>query len=88
MKIIRCQICVKLLAKSGKFDNLQIKCPRCKTLNHFSLSATSATPEVHETPSDKGARDDKSIPKSTPTIRRAKKNVFKGISQDFGQNPK
>lgn len=48
MKFIQCQNCDRKLLKIGKFDELSIKCPRCKTINH--LSVTNAKPEVHETP--------------------------------------
>ncbi|WP_338670168.1 Com family DNA-binding transcriptional regulator [Pseudodesulfovibrio methanolicus] len=39
---IRCGNCNRLLGK-GQAINLQIKCPRCGTLNH--LKATSLNPE-------------------------------------------
>ncbi|WP_268799080.1 Com family DNA-binding transcriptional regulator [Pseudomonas huanghezhanensis] len=48
MEDIRCgQCCRKLAAVSG-FVELQIKCPRCRTLNH--LRATSLLPERQEHP--------------------------------------
>lgn len=52
MKFIQCQNCDRKLLKIGKFDELSIKCPRCKTINH--LSVTNAKPEVHETPEYNG----------------------------------
>lgn len=32
---IRCGECARLLAKAAQFVDLQIKCPRCGTLNHM-----------------------------------------------------
>lgn len=32
---IRCKCCGKLLAKVVKFEQLQIKCLRCKTINYY-----------------------------------------------------
>lgn len=61
MIFVRCCACQKLLAKAGEFKNLQIKCVRCKTVNHFSLSVKNAISEVHETQNKKGARDDKDL---------------------------
>lgn len=38
---LRCRMCNKLLAKGvGK---LEIKCPRCKALNNWSLTTKNAT---------------------------------------------
>lgn len=39
MNFIRCQNenCRKNLLKIGHFDELSIKCSRCKTLNHLSI---------------------------------------------------
>lgn len=39
MNFIRCQntTCRKNLLKIGHFDELSIKCSRCKTLNHLSV---------------------------------------------------
>ncbi|MCX8984265.1 Com family DNA-binding transcriptional regulator [Citrobacter portucalensis] len=39
---IRCGRCLKLLAVAGPFSTLHIKCPRCKTLNHFTHSPRAA----------------------------------------------
>lgn len=33
IKAIRCKFCNKLLAKVGIVGYLEIKCPRCKTVN-------------------------------------------------------
>ncbi|MFP1817337.1 Com family DNA-binding transcriptional regulator [Lonsdalea quercina] len=35
---LRCGQCQRLLAFAGAFSSLHIKCPRCKTLNHFTHS--------------------------------------------------
>lgn len=60
MNLIKCCTCQKLLAKAGGFVKLQIKCVRCKTINHFSLSVKNTTSEVHETHKI-GTRDDKDL---------------------------
>ncbi|MDO7473657.1 Com family DNA-binding transcriptional regulator [Acinetobacter baumannii] len=44
MENLKCRYCFKLLAKIGLFDSIEIKCPRCKTLNNFQ-STLSALPE-------------------------------------------
>lgn len=49
MQNLKCQCCFKLLAKIGIFDQIEIKCPRCKTLNSFQ-STLSALPECLEHP--------------------------------------
>lgn len=46
---IRCGTCPRKLGV-GKYTRLQIKCPRCGTLNH--LRAASLPPERHRAPSD------------------------------------
>lgn len=46
MQNVKCKCCFKLLAKIGTFDRIEIKCPRCKTLNNFQ-STPSALPERH-----------------------------------------
>lgn len=33
---LRCGHCQRLLAFAGTFTSFHIKCPRCKTLNHFT----------------------------------------------------
>ncbi|WP_371416487.1 Com family DNA-binding transcriptional regulator [Actinobacillus suis] len=35
LKEIHCKCCNKLLAKAKHIQSLQIKCLRCKTINHF-----------------------------------------------------
>ncbi|ENJ3964572.1 Com family DNA-binding transcriptional regulator [Salmonella enterica] len=30
---VRCRHCNKLLARASSFDFIEVKCPRCKTLN-------------------------------------------------------
>ncbi|WP_081407291.1 Com family DNA-binding transcriptional regulator [Acinetobacter sp. A47] len=47
MQNLKCHCCLKLLAKIGQFDQIEIKCPRCKTLNNFQ-STLSALPERPE----------------------------------------
>ncbi|WP_080592508.1 Com family DNA-binding transcriptional regulator [Acinetobacter junii] len=47
MQLLKCQCCLKLLAKSKTFNQIEIKCPRCKTLNNFQ-STKSALPECQE----------------------------------------
>lgn len=46
MEHIKCNSCDRLLLKIGHFDNLEIKCPRCKTLNY--LSVKNALPDCQE----------------------------------------
>ncbi|HEM7785391.1 TPA: Com family DNA-binding transcriptional regulator [Acinetobacter baumannii] len=53
MQNLKCQCCFKLLAKSAAFDQIEIKCPRCKTLNTFQ-STLSALPECPEHPTSSG----------------------------------
>ena len=53
MQNIKCRCCFKLLAKVGKFDQIEIKCPRCKTINDFQ-STLSALPERPERLLDSG----------------------------------
>lgn len=36
MNLIKCKSCGRLLAK-GEYRTLEIKCPRCKTLNIMSI---------------------------------------------------
>ncbi|WP_460116413.1 Com family DNA-binding transcriptional regulator [Pseudomonas sp. H2_D02] len=35
MQDIRCGLCCRKLASASGFQELQIKCPRCRTLNHI-----------------------------------------------------
>lgn len=58
MQNLKCQCCFKLLAKVNAFNVLEVKCPRCKTLNTFQ-SAPSALPERPERPIDTGKINDK-----------------------------
>ncbi|EBL8291874.1 hypothetical protein DLP14_14575 [Salmonella enterica] len=39
---LRCGQCQRLLAVADQFSSLHIKCPRCKTLNHFTHSHRAA----------------------------------------------
>ncbi|MNM39811.1 Mu-like prophage protein Com [compost metagenome] len=49
LRNIRCGDCAKLLARAARFDELQIKCPRCGTLNHMKAeSLPSDRPERFE----------------------------------------
>lgn len=47
MQNLKCQCCFKLLARTDGFNQIEIKCPRCKTLNTFQ-STLSALPECPE----------------------------------------
>lgn len=59
MQNLKCQCCYKLLAKIGSFEEIEIKCPRCKTINEFQ-STMSALPERQERHIEKtGKLDDK-----------------------------
>ncbi|MDM1022082.1 Com family DNA-binding transcriptional regulator [Acinetobacter sp. VNK23] len=59
--MIKCRCCYKLLAKVGHYDSLEIKCPRCKTLNIYNMSTQSALPECLEHPIPGKIHDRKSI---------------------------
>ncbi|WP_434707252.1 Com family DNA-binding transcriptional regulator [Pseudomonas sp. R1-1] len=48
MQDIRCGHCCRKLAAASGFTELQIKCPRCRTLNH--LKAPSLPPACREHP--------------------------------------
>ncbi|WP_230660414.1 Com family DNA-binding transcriptional regulator [Psychrobacter sp. I-STPA10] len=56
MKFIKCQNCGKKLLKIGVFDNLSIKCSRCKIINTMSVkhAANPSTIEAHEALIQKG----------------------------------
>ncbi|WP_194790099.1 Com family DNA-binding transcriptional regulator [Pseudomonas sp. UFMG81] len=41
---LRCGHCARLLARTGGFTELQIKCPRCGTLNHAKASSPERSP--------------------------------------------
>lgn len=36
LKEFRCKFCHRLLAKVGEAKKIEIKCPKCKTMNLFS----------------------------------------------------
>ncbi|WIX31198.1 Com family DNA-binding transcriptional regulator [Salinicola sp. JS01] len=42
LKEIRCGGCNRMLARAGQFDIIEIKCPRCRHMNH--QRATSSLP--------------------------------------------
>ncbi|HIE1665620.1 Com family DNA-binding transcriptional regulator [Pseudomonas aeruginosa] len=44
MKDIRCGGCNRLLARAGQFDQIQIKCPRCGTLNQLKAESLLIAP--------------------------------------------
>ncbi|WP_134333612.1 Com family DNA-binding transcriptional regulator [Pseudomonas sp. LAIL14HWK12:I2] len=48
MQDIRCGHCCRKLAAASGFTELQIKCPRCRTLNH--LKDPSLPPACREHP--------------------------------------
>lgn len=60
---IRCGHCQRKLA-TGRYIELQIKCPRCGTLNH--LKAESLTPERHR--ASEFGDDDEQYPSSTGSL--------------------
>ncbi|WP_087945240.1 Com family DNA-binding transcriptional regulator [Pseudomonas synxantha] len=43
-KECRCGKCNKLLARVGEFSRIQIKCPRCGTLNHMKTESLAEVP--------------------------------------------
>ncbi|MFV3403363.1 MULTISPECIES: Com family DNA-binding transcriptional regulator [Pseudomonas] len=45
LKDLRCGKCARLLARTGSFTELQIKCPRCGTLNHARATSPERSPE-------------------------------------------
>ncbi|MDR3351760.1 MAG: Com family DNA-binding transcriptional regulator [Zoogloeaceae bacterium] len=45
MQDIRCGSCNRKLGEVGQFDCLAIKCPRCKTLNHYSGNIAGHEPQ-------------------------------------------
>ncbi|HBO4355103.1 TPA: Com family DNA-binding transcriptional regulator [Pseudomonas aeruginosa] len=49
VKDIRCGGCHRLLARAGQFDALEIKCPRCRTLNHLKAESLPAAPSSART---------------------------------------
>lgn len=42
MELIKCRSCDKLLAKTSGYLRLEIKCPRCKSLNLLSVKNAPA----------------------------------------------
>lgn len=60
---IRCGHCQRKLA-TGRYIELQIKCPRCGTLNH--LKAESLTPERHR--ASEFGDDDEQYPSSIGSL--------------------
>ncbi|MGY2314032.1 zinc finger domain-containing protein [Pseudomonas sp. SDO5522_S412] len=44
LKEIRCGSCNRLLARTGGFTELQIKCSRCGTLNHVKATSLEQSP--------------------------------------------
>ncbi|MBI6850959.1 Com family DNA-binding transcriptional regulator, partial [Pseudomonas syringae] len=44
LKDYRCGQCKKLLARMGDYTELQIKCPRCGTLNHVKAASLELSP--------------------------------------------
>ncbi|HCK7249563.1 TPA: Com family DNA-binding transcriptional regulator [Pseudomonas aeruginosa] len=56
VKDVRCGGCHRLLARAGRYDELQIKCPRCGAINHLRAESLlnappSACPETSCPPS-------------------------------------
>ncbi|MBI6854185.1 Com family DNA-binding transcriptional regulator [Pseudomonas cichorii] len=43
LKDCRCNKCKRLLARLGEYTELQIKCPRCGTLNHVKAASLEKT---------------------------------------------
>ncbi|EAZ5563191.1 Com family DNA-binding transcriptional regulator [Salmonella enterica] len=41
---VRCRHCNKLLARASSFDFIEVKCPRCKTLNIITSSSAIEHP--------------------------------------------
>ncbi|NMY22817.1 Com family DNA-binding transcriptional regulator [Pseudomonas sp. WS 5412] len=44
LKEFRCGNCKRLLARTGGFTELQIKCSRCGTLNHVKAASLEQSP--------------------------------------------
>ncbi|QRY77533.1 Com family DNA-binding transcriptional regulator [Pseudomonas sp. PDNC002] len=44
LKDCRCGKCSRLLARIGELSEVQIKCPRCRTLNHVRALSLVQTP--------------------------------------------
>ncbi|HVJ38206.1 MAG TPA: Com family DNA-binding transcriptional regulator [Stenotrophomonas sp.] len=79
LKNVRCGDCARLLCKAGAFDQLQIKCPRCGTLNHLKAeSLTSDRRErfdqegsLHDQPAVAGRRPEDPAHARSRIVRRA-----------------
>ncbi|EBC0455006.1 Com family DNA-binding transcriptional regulator [Salmonella enterica] len=41
---VRCRHCNKLLARASSFDFIEVKCPRCKTLNIITSPSAAEPP--------------------------------------------
>ncbi|WP_131669847.1 Com family DNA-binding transcriptional regulator [Psychrobacter pygoscelis] len=70
MKFISCHECGKKLLKIGIFDQLSIKCSRCKTLNHLSVQNTLS--EDHESQYKRGKTREQH---STKTLLKSPNSV-------------
>ncbi|WP_263147926.1 Com family DNA-binding transcriptional regulator [Pseudomonas sp. RIT-PI-AD] len=57
---IRCGGCSRLLARAEGFTLLQIKCPRCRTLNQ--LTAMSCIPERPRASTERDAHGNQTAP--------------------------
>ncbi|WP_424966550.1 Com family DNA-binding transcriptional regulator [Metapseudomonas otitidis] len=44
MQDIRCGHCGRKLAAASGFNEIQIKCPRCRTLNHLKAESLPSAP--------------------------------------------
>nr|WP_307420248.1 Com family DNA-binding transcriptional regulator [Pseudomonas sp. W3I7] len=44
LKEFRCGNCKRLLTRTGGFTELQIKCSRCRTLNHVKPASLEQSP--------------------------------------------
>lgn len=53
MNWIKCHTCNKTLLKIGLFDELAIKCLRCKTINHLSVKNALSECLEHHNPLNK-----------------------------------
>ncbi|MFW1857901.1 Com family DNA-binding transcriptional regulator [Acinetobacter defluvii] len=60
--MVKCRSCDRLLCKIGRFDAIEIKCPRCKTLNFVSVQ--NALPDCPEQQRDR--QNDKSSRQKSP----------------------
>jgi phage FluMu protein Com len=45
MQDVRCGKCNRKLGEIGRFEKLAIKCPRCKTINHYSGIVAGSKPQ-------------------------------------------